>query len=258
MAYAVLVDTKKCMACRGCQVACKDWNRLPAGATKFRGSYTNPPTLEAHTWNHLIFSETDQGRWLFANYACMHCTDAACVSVCPAGAVQRTKNGTVWPDPDKCIGCGLCVQHCPFHVPHLSKTTNKMGKCTGCAERTSQGLRPACVTTCPNGALQYGERNALLQQAKERVQSLREQGFAQANIYGENEMHGLGRIYILTERPAAYGLPENPCYSASAWIWQLARRPLGKLASVGLFSGLVVGFLRWRGDRIQHKGDNTM
>ncbi|HBS92907.1 MAG TPA: hypothetical protein DEA85_02710, partial [Firmicutes bacterium] len=120
------------------------------------------------------------------------------------------------------------------------------------------GLRPACVTTCPNGALQYGERNALLQQAKERVQSLREQGFAQANIYGENEMHGLGRIYILTERPAAYGLPENPCYSASAWIWQLARRPLGKLASVGLFSGLVVGFLRWRGDRIQHKGDNTM
>ncbi|HCX79347.1 MAG TPA: formate dehydrogenase subunit beta, partial [Firmicutes bacterium] len=61
------------------------------------GSYTNPPTLEAHTWNHLIFSETDQGRWLFANYACMHCTDAACVNVCPAGAVQRTKNGTVWP-----------------------------------------------------------------------------------------------------------------------------------------------------------------
>jgi formate dehydrogenase iron-sulfur subunit len=255
----VLVDTQKCMACRGCQVACKDWNRLPAGVTKFRGTYTNPPTLQAHTWNHLVFSETDKGRWLFASLSCMHCNDAACINVCPMGALQRTKAGTVWPDTDKCIGCSICAQYCPFHVPQVSKATNKMGKCTGCAERVSQGLKPACVTTCPNGALLYGERGAMLKQARERVEVLKAQGFSGANIYGESEMNGLGRIYVLTETPAAYGLPEAPGYNATAWVWQLARRPLGTLTTIGLFSGLVAGFLRWRGERMQQRrGDYTI
>jgi formate dehydrogenase iron-sulfur subunit len=93
----------------------------------------------------------------------------------------------------------------------------------------------------------------MMQLAKDRVDALRRQGFSEASIYGDLEMHGLGRIYVLTEIPSAYGLPETPGYNASAWIWQLARRPLGTLTSIGLFSGLVVGFLRWRGERIQHK-----
>lgn len=251
MANIVLIDTYKCMACRGCQVSCKEWNQLPAGATKFRGTYTNPPTLQPHTWTHLVFSETEQGRWLFAKYSCMHCRDAACINVCPMGAVQRLKNGTVWHDPDKCVGCGLCVGHCPFNVPQISKITNTMGKCTGCAERTSNGLIPACVATCPVGALEYGDRTKLLAKAHTRVESLKEQGFHQACLYGETEMDGLGRVYILTQAPAAYGLPENPKYTASTWFWQAAKLPLGKLASLGLVSGAVISFLRWRGKRIQ-------
>lgn len=258
MANIVLIDTHKCMACRGCQVACKDWNQLPAGGTKFRGTYTNPPTLQPHTWTHLVFTETEQGRWLFAKYACMHCTDAACINVCPVGAVMRTKNGTVWHDTDKCLGCGLCVEHCPFNVPHVSKVNNKMGKCTGCVERTSNGLMPACVATCPNGALEYGDKKTLVAKAEDKVEALHNKGFHQACLYGVDEMEGLGRVYILTQPPEAYGLPAHPKYSASAWLWQMARVPVGKLATIGLFSGAMVGFLRWRGARIQGKKEKNI
>lgn len=258
MANIILIDTQKCTACRGCQVACKNWNQLPAGVTKFKGTYTNPPTLQPHTWTHLVFSETQQGRWLFAKYSCMHCTDAGCVNVCPAGAVQHTKNGTVWIDQDKCLGCGLCVEHCPFNVPHISQVTKKMAKCTGCIERTTNGLKPACVATCPSGALEYGDRKTLLAEAEKRVESLREKGFDQASLYGVDEMGGLGRVYILTQLPAEYGLPEKPQYSASAWLWQALRGPVRKLASLGLVSGLFLGFLRWRGERIQGKKEKNV
>lgn len=257
MAKIVLIDTHKCMACRGCQVACKDWNQLPASVTKFRGTYTNPPTLQPHTWTHLVFSETEQGRWLFAKYACMHCSDAACVQVCPLGAVQHLKDGTVWHDVDKCGGCGLCVEHCPFNVPHLSKEANKMGKCTGCIDRTSNGLKPACVATCPNGALEDGERKELLAKAKERVEELKEKGFHLACLYGETEMGGLGRVYILTQLPASYGLPENPKYTAATWFWQAAKLPIRRLASLGLVSGAMLAFLRWRGKRIEGKMEKS-
>lgn len=253
MANIVLIDTRKCMACRGCQVACKDWNQLPAGVTKFRGTYTNPLTLQPHTWTHLVFTETDQGRWLFAKYACMHCTDAACVEVCPLGAVRRLKNGTVWHDADKCAGCGLCVEQCPFNVPRINKFTRVMGKCTGCAERTMNGLQPACVATCPSGALEYGERKELLAKARARVEELQEQGFDQACLYGETEMGGLGRVYILTRPPVEYGLPENPQPAASAWFWRAAKGPLRKLASLTLVSGAMFSLLRWRAERIQGK-----
>lgn len=249
----VLIDTYKCMACRGCQVACKDWNQLPAGITKFRGTYTNPPSLQPHTWTHMVFTETDQGRWLFAKYACMHCNDAACISVCPVGAVKRTKEGVVWHDADACAGCGLCAELCPFHVPHISKDTNRMGKCTGCVERIANGLKPACVGTCPNGALEYGNRKELMAKAQERVEELVAKGFSQTNLYGVNELDGLGRVYVLTELPAAYGLPVNPRYSASAYLWKAAGYPIRKLASVGLVSGLIFGMLKWRSDRIQGK-----
>ena len=256
MGNIVLIDTYKCMACRGCQVACKDWNQLPAGITKFRGSYTNPPNLQPHTWTHLVFTETDQGRWLFAKYACMHCTDAACVSVCPVGAVQTTKEGTVWHDEKICTGCGLCVEHCPFGVPHVSNVSNKMGKCTGCVERTSHKRIPACVATCPNGALEYGPAEELVAKAESRVEYLITKGFHQAMLYGVDELDGLGRVYILTQLPTAYGLPANPKQSASTWFWQAAKLPIRKLASIGLVSGAVIGMLRWRSARIEGNKQN--
>lgn len=242
----VLIDTHKCMACRGCQVACKDWNQLPAGITRFRGVYTNPPNLQAHTWTHVRFNETEQGHWLFAKYACMHCSDAACIKVCPVGAVKRTRDGTVWHDVQACTGCGLCAEKCPFEVPHVNKFTNKMGKCTGCVERVLNGYQPACVQTCPNGSLIFGDRDKLVEQGLERVEQLKQQGFSQARLYGVDELGGLKRLYVLTRHPADYGLPENPSYSASVWFWQAAMAPMRKLAAVGVVSGLLISLLRLR------------
>lgn len=255
MANIVLIDTHKCVACRGCQVACKDWNQLPAGVTKFRGTYTNPPALQAHTWTHVVFSETEGGRWLFAKQSCMHCTDAACIKVCPVGAVQRAKNGAVWHDPAKCAGCGLCEENCPFQVPKVNKFTKKMGKCNGCVARVSNGLKPACVATCPNGALEYGDRKTLIAKAEKQVEALQAKGFKQAALYGVNELGGLGRVYILTQLPGDYGLPPEPKHSASTWFWQVAMVPVRKLASLGLVSGAAIGFLRWRAERIEGKKD---
>ncbi|MTI95130.1 MAG: hypothetical protein FH749_06530 [Firmicutes bacterium] len=258
MGNAAFIDTSKCMACRGCQVACKDQNRLPAGITKFRGEYTNPPVLQAHTWTHILFTETESGRWLFAKYSCMHCIDAACIRVCPVEAVRRSKTGAVWHDREKCVGCGLCVDHCPFDVPHISPVTGKMAKCRGCIERVVNGYQPACVTTCPNEAIIYGKREELLEKARQRVEVLQEQGHSEARLYGAEELDGLSRLYVLLKPASEYGLPDNPRHTAGVWTWQAAKLPMRHLATVGLFAGLITAGLRWRGERILKKQKHTL
>ena len=117
---AILFDGTKCTACRGCQVACKQWWELPAVTTTNRGTYENPPDLSAETWNKMMFREVgDNGtlRWLFTTQRCMHCTEAVCVWVCPTYARQYGEHGSVVIDQDRCIGCGRCVVFCPFQVP---------------------------------------------------------------------------------------------------------------------------------------------
>ena len=260
----MLIDTHKCVACRGCQVACKDWNQLPASNTRFRGTYTNPPTLQANTWTHIRFNEADDGKWLFAKLGCMHCDDAACIKLCPVEAVKRSSDGSVYHDPAECVGCGLCVDKCPFGVPQVSRYTNKMGKCTGCVDRVQNGLQPACVAACPNGTLSFGDREQMIERGQQRVEQLKQQGYSQARLYGLEELDGLHRLYILTRSPQSYSLPESPRYSASVWFWQTAMVPLRKLATIGLFSGALVGLLqlRNRGSRLdaqeQEKRENTI
>src|SRR3990172_9719033 len=122
MSRAVLVDLTKCMGCRGCQVACKQWNDLPAEVTKFfagTGGYQNPPELYAKTFTLVEYTEIMKGEnlsWVFAKRQCMHCLDPSCVSACPVGAMQRTAEGSVVSDSSKCIGCRTCLAVCPFGV----------------------------------------------------------------------------------------------------------------------------------------------
>ena len=116
MPKARLIDVSKCTACRGCQVACKQWNDLPAEHTTQTGTYENPPELSGSTWIKVEFREKP-GEWLFRAHTCMHCTDASCEKVCPTGAISH--NGeVVIIDQEWCIGCGYCVQACPYGVPH--------------------------------------------------------------------------------------------------------------------------------------------
>ncbi len=252
---AMLIDTSKCMACRGCQVACKQWNDREGWSysqTVNRGSYENPPDLSPHTWTRIKFIEyegEDRFQWLFLKEGCMHCTQAACVDVCPTHALKYHPLGLVTFEKELCNGCGYCTQFCPFHIPRLEVENPltgqvKASKCTFCQDRVTNGLIPACVKTCPVGALSWGERIEMITKGKARVEVLKnERGFPNANLYGETELGGLGRLYILTERPSAYGLPEKPRYPAMATVWQDFVQPLGEIAIGATAVGLLINFL---------------
>ena len=257
---AILYDATRCTACRGCQVACKQWNENdeyippPGGKgvqTKNTGSYENPPDLSPTTWLKMKFTEVEAGgqiRWLFTRQACMHCTDAGCVKVCPTGALYYDTLGFVGYNKDLCSGCGYCIDACPFQVPrsegNLLTGIAKMDKCTFCTtpglNRIEEGWEPACVKTCPTGALKYGDRNALVTEGREKVATLRTKGWVNANLYGENELGGLHVLYVLDDHPAVYRLPAEPKISAATIAWQDVIQPLGW--AVGGVTILGLGF----------------
>ena len=209
---AMLIDVSKCMGCRACQVACKQWNQLPAVKTHFTGSYQNPPTLNASTWTLIQFIEPEDGpvRWLFRKQQCLHCGDPACVDACPTGAMKKRADGIVFVDQDMCAGCKYCVEVCPFGTPQADHNSGTAKKCRMCIDRVDNGLQPACATACPTGAVKFGTRNELLKLAKERQAILEKRTGKKPRIYGEVELGGLGVMYILPEKASTYGLPEQP------------------------------------------------
>ncbi len=251
--YAMYIDASKCMGCRGCQVACKQWNDLKGYVpgvreTKNTGSYENPLSLDPQTWTRIKFSEydnPDRFQWLFLKEGCMHCTDAACVDVCPTGALKHGPYGIVTFERDLCNGCGYCSQFCPFGIPKLEIINSvtgeaKSSKCVFCQDRTVNGLTPACVKTCPASALEWGPRDAMVAKAELRVSELKTKlGFPEARVYGKTELGGLGRIYVLTAPASEYGLPENPRYPVLGTLWQKILQPVGQLA----FGAVIVGAL---------------
>jgi len=219
---AFLVDTSKCQGCRACQVACKQWNGLPGEKTTFfEGTeYTNPANLSAITWNHVKFFPLDRSNpskpvWTIMHKKCYHCKEANCLAVCPEKAISKVDGWTII-DQSKCIGCGACENECVYAVPQVSQVrhTNDVGqnivlkdkshKCNACTLNKRE--IPACVNTCPSGALLFGNRLELLKQAKSRVAELKKE-FPRASLYGEKEFGGLRVLTILRDRPAKFGLP---------------------------------------------------
>lgn len=205
MAMAIYFDTFLCTACKGCQVACKCWNNLPSdlglNENKFSGSYQNPKDINHHTRLIMTFNELKGGpkgvRWAFGRRSCQHCTEAGCVEMCPSGALYHDESGMVTYDPQVCIGCQKCAAGCPFNVPRYDEVTGRINKCTGCVDRIDHGMEPACVATCQPDALKFGERSEMLALARERVAGLKERGFEDACLYGEDEMEGLHVIHVL-------------------------------------------------------------
>ncbi len=237
-----LIDTSKCMGCRGCQAACKQWNQLPAEATTFTGSYENPPNFSHNTWLRVAFREHSEGEnrvdWMMAKLGCMHCTDAACMQACPAGAIYRTDFGTVNIDEVKCIGCNYCTVACPFSVIGFDRLTNKARKCTFCNDRLSNGLTPACAKACPTGSITFGDRSELITRAMRRVDQLQAAGKTEARIYGLDEVDGTAMLYVLADAPEKYGLPADPQVSVQTRIWNAIFKPLRVLVVVAVAFGL--------------------
>lgn len=267
---AILYDESKCTACRGCQTACKQWNGLPGTTTTNWGSYENPADLSVDTWLKIKFKEVyrvgSNVAWLFTRRSCMHCTDAACVNVCPTGALYHHEMGFVAYDKNRCSGCGYCLEACPFDVPRSSgsKLTGwgKMDKCTFCQDRVSNGLEPACVKSCPPGALKFGDRGELLIEAEKRVDALKAMRnpldlsgslFPRANLYGATELNGLHVIYVLTDSVERHGLPDNPQVSGTVTAWQDILQPVGYAAAGAVAVGLGVNYLVTRARMIREK-----
>lgn len=250
---AILYDPSKCIGCRACQMACKQWNELPRESTDEAGLYETPAGLSARTWNIIKLNEHVEAEPRFFNYQCMHCVDAACVSACPSGALYKDAQGFTAYDPDKCIGCGYCTQWCPYGVPHLEVEsvlagTGKAAKCTFCQDRIWEGLGgPSCAERCPVEALVWGRRDALLDQAKTRIETLHAEGLDSARLYGETESGGLNRLSILFAEPEAYNLPADPAAPAVARAWQGIVQGFGAIAIVAAAVGAFGAFLFSRG-----------
>ena len=258
-------DTSVCIGCKACEVACKQWNEIPEDGLLLTGmSYDNTSQLDANSWRHVAFIEqsapivpvldkeapgsarqrTDLGmptiwsgdphgtapsdtdmRWLMSSDVCKHCTHAACLDVCPTGALFRTEFGTVVVQPDVCNGCGYCVPACPYGVIDQRKEDGRVFKCTMCYDRLKVGEEPACAKACPTESIQFGELDVLRERADRRVAELHAQGVDVARLYGrdpEDGVGGDGAFFLLLDEPEVYGLPPDPVVTTRdlASIWK--------------------------------------
>ena len=203
---SILVDASRCTGCRGCQVACKQWNELPGTQTKQTGSYQNPPDFAHDTYKVVRFTEgrRDDSRepyWYFFSDMCRHCVNPPCMAANntneilhdePTGAVIYTK-------ATKNIDFNVARDKCPYDVPRQDSASKLITKCTMCLDRIRSGLKPACVTACPT-AMEFGDREDILKLAEERVAELKKT-WPKAMAIDEDEVRV---IYVVTDDPEKY------------------------------------------------------
>jgi formate dehydrogenase iron-sulfur subunit len=217
MRMGFFTDTSVCIGCKACEVACKEWNDVPDDGLDFLAmSYDNTGALVADTWRHVAFIEKSGYagvKWLMSSDVCKHCTHAACLDVCPTGALFRTEFDTVVVQQDVCNGCGYCVPACPFGVIDKRESDGRVWKCTLCYDRLKSDLTPACAKACPTESIQFGPLEELRERAAGRLGVLREAGVADARLYGADEddgVGGFGAFFLLLDEPEVYGLPPDP------------------------------------------------
>ena len=244
---AKLIDVSKCIGCKACQVACQEWNDIRGDVGTNIGVYDNPTDLGAKTWTLMRFTEYENTggelEWLIRKDGCMHCSDPGCLKACPApGAIVQYTNGIVDFNEEACIGCGYCIKGCPFNIPRVSVEDRKAYKCTLCSDRVAVGQAPACAKTCPTGAIMFGSKEAMIEQANERIVDLKSRGFDHAGLYDPAGVGGTHVMYVLhhADKPTLYAnLPENPRISPLVQFWKGGFKIFGlatlALATVGGF-----------------------
>jgi len=232
---AFLTDSTLCIGCKACEVACKEYNQVPADGYEWSGrSYDNTLQLGHSTWRHVAFLEMDtafgiggnsgeQISWSFVSDVCKHCEHAGCLEACPTGSIMRTEFATVYVQPDICNGCGYCVVGCPFGVIDRRPDDGRAFKCTFCYDRQLAGEQPACAKVCPTNSILFGELDDLRARADRRIDELHARGVEDAVLYDprDTSVGGIHAMFIVRGDPEAYNLPAKPevptIYLRDAW-----------------------------------------
>jgi len=251
---AKLIDVSSCIGCKACQVACMQWNDLRDKVGHNIGVYDNPADLTDQSWTVMRFAEVvrDTGpksgtlEWLIRKDGCMHCEEPGCLKACPApGAIVKYSNGIVDFISENCIGCGYCIAGCPFNVPRISQKDSKAYKCSLCSDRVAVGLEPACVKTCPTGAIRFGEKEDMKEYAAGVIADLKERGYQNAGLYDPPGVGGTHVMYVLqhADAPELYnGLPANPKISSWVSVWKGVAKPL---LSIGIGLAVLGAFFHY-------------
>ena len=260
--YGFFTDTSVCIGCKACEVACKEWNGIASEVCELTGnSYDNTGALGATSWRHVAFVEkarrspgqpvdasphvavpaiTKDFVWLMSSDVCKHCTEAACLDVCPTGSLFRTEFGSVVVQPDICNGCGYCVPACPFGVIGKNENDGRAAKCTLCYDRLKADEQPACAKACPTESIQFGALADLRVTALRRLETLQSKGVGEARLYGHDPADGIGgagAMFLLLDEPDVYGLPPTPRATTRDLpeMWRTAAK-----AAIGLVAGIAV------------------
>lgn len=212
MPKAFFIDTSRCTACRGCQLACKEWHELPTNKTKQRGTHQNPPDLNPGNYKLVRFNEhmDDKGvvRWNFFPDQCRHCVVPPCKEVADMileGAILRddATGAVLFTDKTKQLSADdaqVVRESCPYDIPRRNEETGLMSKCTMCFERVTSGMLPACVKVCPTGTMNFGEREAMLELANKRLAEVKKT-FPNAMLADPDFTSA---IFLLTDAPENY------------------------------------------------------
>jgi formate dehydrogenase iron-sulfur subunit len=200
------VDLTKCTACRGCQVACKQWKKLPGEKTRNTGSHQNPPDLSDVTLRVVRFSEKEtDGKmsWFFLPDQCRHCLDAPCKSgaTLPDSIIVDPDTGAVvYNEKTAKEDAGAIRSSCPYDIPRVSKKTKVISKCDMCNDRVKAGKLPACVQSCPTGTMNFGDREAMLALAKKGLAAAKKK-YPNAQLVDEESVRV---IFLTQDKPGLY------------------------------------------------------
>lgn len=205
MSKSFFVDTTVCTACKGCQVACKQWHDLPAELTQNRGSYQNPEDLSFETCKLVRMSEEvidGQMRWLFFPDQCRHCLEPPCQDIADDSSAiftDRATGAVLYTANTKGLDTSEIIESCSYNVPRASKD-GTLAKCDMCNDRVHNGLDPACVKTCPTGAMNFGTRGGMLSLANRRLKAIQKK-FPNASLLDPEDVRV---IFLVAFDPGAY------------------------------------------------------
>ena len=205
MSKSFLIDTTVCTACRGCQVACKQWHNLPAEKTKNRGSYQNPADLSFNTYKLVRMREEiidGKLKWLFFPDQCRHCLEPPCQDTAGEPTAIFTDQATgavIYTSNTKGLNADEIIESCPYNIPRKA-SDGTLAKCDMCLDRVENGLLPICVKTCPTGAMNFGDRNEILSLAQKRLANVKDK-YPQAMLLDPDDIRV---VYLVAYDPNLY------------------------------------------------------